>query len=96
MKKILILIISVSAVSILGYIFVPGLLKSGNKQPVLTSSADVKVIPKVLFITSGVDEGRGKISEGVIVALQTFGRCSYAAKGAFRVFNNDHADIYGL
>ena len=74
MKKILILIISVSAVSILGYIFVPGLLKSGNKQPVLTSSADVKVIPKVLFITSGVDEGRGKISEGVIVALQTFGR----------------------
>ena len=74
MKKILILIISVSAVSILGYIFVPGLLKSGNKQPVLTSSGDVKVIPKVLFITSGVDEGRGKISEGVIVALQTFGR----------------------
>ncbi len=74
MKKILILIISVSAFAVLGYIFVPGLLKSGNKQQLLTSSGDVKVIPKVLFITSGVDEGRGKISEGVIVALQTFGR----------------------
>lgn len=74
MKKILILIISVSAFAVLGYIFVPGLLKSGNKQQLLTSSGDVKVIPQVLFITSGVDEGRGKISEGVIVALQTFGR----------------------
>lgn len=73
MKRILI-IFSVIAAGILGYIFIPGLLKSGNKLPVLTSSGDVKIIPRVLFITSGVDEGRGKISEGVIVALQTFGK----------------------
>lgn len=70
--KTIIVIISVIAAGILSYVLIPGLLKSGNKQPVVNASGNANVIPKVLFITSGVDEGRGIISEGVIAALHTF------------------------
>ncbi|MBK8380545.1 MAG: hypothetical protein IPL16_01360, partial [Ignavibacteria bacterium] len=51
-----------------------GIIKIRNKQPVLTSSTRCESnSKKSCLAASGVDEGRGKISEGVIVALQTFG-----------------------
>ena len=47
------------------------MLKPGNKLKI-TGSSEVRKIPRVLFVTSGVDEGAGYISEGVLVAVQTF------------------------
>ncbi|HMS65873.1 MAG TPA: hypothetical protein PKD83_11550, partial [Ignavibacteria bacterium] len=70
MKKVLILI-SVIFISILAYVFIPGMLKPGNKLKI-TGSSEARKIPRVLFVTSGVDEGAGYISEGVLVAVQTF------------------------
>ena len=72
--KILILLVSVIILGIAGYKFIPEILKSGKNIPGITESSDVKRIPRVLFLTSGIDEGAGYISEGVIVAIETFSK----------------------
>jgi hypothetical protein len=65
-----IVIVSVLAAALLGYFFIPGYFKAENKKTPVKNEA--KVMPKVLFMTSGIDEGSGYIAEGVTVAIQTF------------------------
>ncbi len=69
MKKTIV-IVSVLAAALLGYFFIPGYFKAENKKTPVKNEA--KVMPKVLFMTSGIDEGSGYIAEGVTVAIQTF------------------------
>lgn len=70
MKKILIIIL-IAAAAVTAYFVLPGLINSKNK---ITAAGDSKRLPKVLFVTSGIDEGAGYISEGVCVALEAFGK----------------------
>lgn len=69
MKKTIV-IVSVLTAALLGYFFIPGYFKAENKKTPVKNEA--KVMPKVLFMTSGIDEGSGYIAEGVTVAIQTF------------------------
>ncbi|MEO6695237.1 MAG: hypothetical protein ABIY50_08350, partial [Ignavibacteria bacterium] len=74
MKKIIIFI-SITVAIIAGYIFIPELLM---KSKSFTGDKEYKKLPKVLFLTTGNEEGNGKISPGVSIALQSFNR-----RGAF-------------
>ena len=81
MKKYII-ILSVIAVGILAYTIIPALTKSGK---ILTEEKQTAILPKVLFLTTGLSEGNGELSEGVDVAIQSFSK-----KGAYvRLDNRD-------
>lgn len=72
MKKPLI-IISAILLLILGYIFLPNLIRSGTGM-INPEKTEPQKFPKVLFITTGIDEGAGQISVGVTTAIETFNK----------------------
>jgi len=70
-----IIIFSVIAIGIIAYLLISARTKSGQNN---ISDTESQMLPKVLFLTTGGEEGNGEISEGVVVAIQSFNK-----KGAF-------------
>lgn len=74
MRKFIILI-SVLILGVLAYAIIPALTKQDKK---ITDKEETAILPKVLYLTTGLSEGNGEISEGVVLAIQSFSK-----KGAF-------------
>ena len=74
MKKLIILI-SLLILGVLAYAIIPALTKPEKK---ITQNKETEILPKVLFLTTGLPEGNGEVSEGVVLAVQSFSK-----KGAF-------------
>ncbi len=74
MKKF-ILIFSIIALGVLGYVLITSLTKSKKN---IVSDKEITLLPKVLFLTTGSNERDGELSEGVVVAIQSFNK-----RGAF-------------
>ncbi|MEP7146657.1 MAG: beta-galactosidase trimerization domain-containing protein [bacterium] len=79
MKKYLI-ILSVVAVGIIAYALIPVLSGRGK---IYTTNNESRMLPKVLFLTTGVEDGNGELSLGVITAIQSFNK-----RGAFVWLDN--------
>lgn len=81
MKKYLIIIFIIAA-GVITYAVFSSLSKSGKN--ILQRSPDENIqIPKVLFLTTGGNEGNGELSQGVVVAIQSFNK-----NGAFVWLDN--------
>ena len=74
MRKFIILI-SVLILGVLAYAIIPALTKQEKK---ITEVRESTILPKVLYLTTGLSEGNGEVSEGVVLAIQSFSK-----KGAF-------------
>ncbi len=70
MKKFIILIF-VLILGLIAYFFIPSLTKSGK---ITSVNEDIRMLPKVLFLTTGSGEGKGELSAGVIIAIQSFNK----------------------
>jgi len=73
--KKLIILISLLILGVLAYAIIPALTKPEKK---ITQNKETEILPKVLFLTTGLPEGNGEVSEGVVLAVQSFSK-----KGAF-------------
>ena len=60
---------------VLAYAIIPALTKPGK---IKTEIRETAILPKVLYLTTGLSEGNGEVSEGVVLAIQSFSK-----KGAF-------------
>lgn len=74
MKKYII-IISVFVFAVAAFFFIPKLSKS---KKLVFRSENFRMMPKVLFLTTGGASGNGELASGVDIALQSFNR-----RGAF-------------
>ncbi|MEO8209726.1 MAG: beta-galactosidase trimerization domain-containing protein, partial [bacterium] len=70
MKKFII-IFSIILLGVIGYTLIPALTRPGK---ITVSYDEAKILPRVLFLTTGGLEGNGEISEGVVVAIQSFNK----------------------
>lgn len=80
MKKYLI-ISGVIILGVIAYATISSLTKSGKK--IIPDQSEAYKLPKVLLLTTGGLEGNGELSEGVVVAIQSFNK-----KGAFVWLDN--------
>ena len=74
MRKFIILA-AVLLLGALAYAIIPELKRPEKKN---TEKQESEILPKVLYLTTGLSEGNGEVSEGVVLAIQSFSK-----KGAF-------------
>jgi hypothetical protein len=70
MKKVLIMVLAISALIAIAYAALPLFNKKSENIRVHKKVDKSAMLPRVLFLTTGTTEGNGEIAEGVSIAIQ--------------------------